>query len=546
MRHLCIHGLVALAMGMRADFEDEFAIAGEACDRGLHAGHEFDAPGGIAEWPSAVGGLLVKRGKADAEQPAVGITRFLPRPHGWKIDQLGSAFEDRAVVAAVERLLGDRHVGHLLRLHEIAQPDLQRVNADGLREAIHDELVADARQRTRDAAERLSGRLVAHHVDGATAQGADIVAALDVAERETALDPGRPRPWRVGAGVHDHIAFEAEDAALRVGITDDLALVVATIGIADEQLVAILDPSHRATQHHGRPGDADRFALDIGLETERCADVGRDHAQPALADAEDLRQSDLQRHRELMGDVDDKFVETVVVGGNAGAPLKRKGMHAVHAEASLDHMDRGGLGRGEVAAFELDVDQDIVAPLVVDKRLRLVERISHGHDGRQGLVLDLDARGEVLGFGRRCADDHGDRLADVPDFARGEDRPIGWLEAGKLRGRAHPADAGQIFGAKDVMLEACRLAYGEDAGVSMRAAHEHRVEHPRQLDVGAKLPATLKKPRVLQPRNPGADPKIVHRCAPAMMPTATQSKGYDITGRVTASELRWPFGARAL
>ena len=51
-------------------------------------------------------------------------------------------------------------------------------------------------------------------------------------------------------------------------------MVVATVGVAHEQLVAVLNPSHRPPQLHRCPGHADGFALDIGLEAEGGADIG--------------------------------------------------------------------------------------------------------------------------------------------------------------------------------------------------------------------------------------------------------------------------------
>ena len=77
LRHLGKDRLVALAVRMRAHFDDQFAIAGEPRDRRLHAGNKFDAPGGITERPGAVSGLLVERCKSHADQSAVRLALFL-------------------------------------------------------------------------------------------------------------------------------------------------------------------------------------------------------------------------------------------------------------------------------------------------------------------------------------------------------------------------------------------------------------------------------------------------------------------------------------
>ena len=381
-------------------------------------------------------------------------------------------------------------------------------------DAVHDDLVADAGERTRDAAERLAGGLVADDIDGAAAKGADVVAALHVADGEAAFDAGRPRPRRVGAGIHGDVAFQPEHAAIGVGIADHLAFVVAAGGVADEQLVAILNPAHRTAKPHRRPGDAHGFAFDVSLQAERGADVRHHHAQPALADAEHLRQPDLQRHRQLMRDIDDQLVEPAVVGGETNAAFERQRMHAVHAELALDDMGGGGLRRIQVAGFELDIDQDVVAPFVMNERRHFLQRIRHGHDRRQRLEIDLDQRRNVLGFRARRSKRHRNRLADVAHFADGKDRPIGRLEARQLRRRAHLADAAEVLGDINAVLEPLRLAHRDDAGVGMGAAHEGGVQHARQRDVGAELAAAFEKARVLEPRQSGANAEIACHRAP--------------------------------
>ncbi len=112
--------------------------------------------------------------------------------------------------------------------------------------------------------------------------------------------------------------------------------------------------------------------------------------------------------------------------------------------------------------------QDVVAPFVVDEWRRFPQRIRHGHDRRQRLELHLDARGEILGFGRGRGQRHRDRLADMAHLAGGEDRPIRRLKAGQICGRAHAADTGKITGEKDALLRALRLAHRDDARVRVR------------------------------------------------------------------------------
>ncbi len=83
-----------------------------------------------------------------------------------------------------------------------------------------------------------------------------------------------------------------------------------------------------------------------------------------------------------MRNVDDELVEPAVIGGDAGTALERQRMHAVHAEAALDHVGGSGLGGGEIASLQLHVDEDIAAPFLVDQRCAARKRIPHRHDRR--------------------------------------------------------------------------------------------------------------------------------------------------------------------
>ena len=145
-------------------------------------------------------------------------------------------------------------------------------------------------------------------------------------------------------------------------------------------------------------------------------------------------------------------------GRDAGAAFQRQRMHPVHPVASFDDVNRCGFRGVEVATGELDVDQDIVAPFVVDKRRRFFQRVRPGDDRRKRFKIDLDPGGEIdpRPTAARRRQRHCDRLTDVAHLAGCKDRPVGRLEARQLGGRAHPADALEIAG---VEKPAARLPF---------------------------------------------------------------------------------------
>jgi hypothetical protein len=137
--------LVSLPVRMGADFQNQLAVAGQTRNGRLHAGNELDPPGGIAERPRSVCGLLIEGRKADADQAPIRLGLFLPRADGRQPYQLSGTLERGAIIAAVQCFFGDGDVRHLRRLHEVAQARFERIDADGVRDGIHHNLMAAAR-----------------------------------------------------------------------------------------------------------------------------------------------------------------------------------------------------------------------------------------------------------------------------------------------------------------------------------------------------------------------------------------------------------------
>jgi hypothetical protein len=69
-----------------------------------------------------------------------------------------------------------------------------------------------------------------------------------------------------------------------------------------------------------------------------------------------------------------------------------------------------------------ELDEDVVAPLLVHQRGAGRARRQHVDDGRQFLVVDFDRGGDVLRLGARARHTHHHDLADIADLACREDR----------------------------------------------------------------------------------------------------------------------------
>ncbi len=108
-------------------------------------------------------------------------------------------------------------------------------------------------------------------------------------------------------------------------------------------------------------------------------------------------------------------------------------------------------------------------------------------DRVQGLVVDLDQLGPVLGQRARLGHDRGHRLADVAHLLLGQHRVllVGHLHAVERHPGIAPHAAGQVGGGDHGEHARGPIDHGDraDARVGVRAAHEGHMRHPLELDV---------------------------------------------------------------
>jgi len=85
-------------------------------------------------------------------------------------------------------------------------------------------------------------------------------------------------------------------------------MVVAGMRGGQQMLVAVLDPTHRVVEFQGQRRQDDLFRVEPGLGSETAADIGRDDADAALLEIEDLGQCDTDGVRRLRRGVEHDFI----------------------------------------------------------------------------------------------------------------------------------------------------------------------------------------------------------------------------------------------
>ena len=86
-------------------------------------------------------------------------------------------------------------------------------------------------------------------------------------------------------------------------------MVLAAVGVGGEALAAVLDPPQRDAELARRPGQRHLLGQQDALVAEAAADVGRDHADLALVDAQALGEAGAHDVRLLGGGVHDELAE---------------------------------------------------------------------------------------------------------------------------------------------------------------------------------------------------------------------------------------------
>ncbi len=91
--------------------------------------------------------------------------------------------------------------------------------------------------------------------------------------------------------------MQREEAAFDIERELGAGEMIARLVVDQEALGAGCDPAHRAAEPARREGDDAFLRIELALVAEAAADVGRDHAQRALGDAELLghRAADVMR-----------------------------------------------------------------------------------------------------------------------------------------------------------------------------------------------------------------------------------------------------------
>ena len=307
----------------------------------------------------------------------------------------------------------------------------------------------------------------------------------DAAERLVA----KPR-----ACVVERLRPEAEQRA--VVLHGDLGVVEPALVAVRHRHVEVgapLRPLHGTAELAREQAARDELRMRRDLVAEAAADVLRDEAQLVEPAAHRRPHHDLRESGELVVRVDRPLTDPLVELDERAVGLERRRVEPVEVEL-VDLHDLVGLGeRGvEVAPLVDALPHEVAAGVLVQHRLRLVERVSRVGDGVERLVLDLDELRCVARELARLGDDGDDRLADVAHLA---DRERVVLDVPARHRRDLKERIGErrdLFAGERAVDALHRLGLRDvdrgDVRVRVRRADEVDVAHAVALDVVDEVP----------------------------------------------------------
>ena len=402
-----------------------------ALAHGGGAGGGADAAGGLdADRDVLVGataGAFDVVGEADAAVTPGGAGGCLARGERGPAGAVEGELLAARVVAAIQHDLDAaagahrRRVRHALGGDEVAAADLGTVETQFARGAVEQALHGEHALRLAGAADRGDRDLVGdggadrhaegrHHV-GKRHGGDGALRHVDAA--------GGP-----GAVIVHQLAADAQNATVRVGGELDVPVLVAFLGGGGEVFEAVLDPFDGTAEVPGGEGHHRLLRVEDQLGAEAAADIGRDHAELRLAEAEHVAEQALGGVRGLGGGPDGQPVLRRVGRGDDAAAFHRVAAAAVDPELFAEAVRGGGEGGVDRAVFHGHLGDEVGGRVAVGARGAGLQGVAAVGGGGQRVVFHLDQARGVLGDVAVVGQHDGDGFADEDDLMFGEHGPV--------------------------------------------------------------------------------------------------------------------------
>jgi hypothetical protein len=408
----------------------------------------------------------------------------------------------------------------LVRVDGVAQPYLERVEAELLSGHVDKLLLRPDHLGDAEAAKRAGRRGVGVH---------DVRVDPDVRDRIGQHSDVRAdvhhlvSPQRRGAAVVDDVVPVSGDDSLAVEHQLRVPDLTGAGGAGQEDVGPAEHDLHRSAQPHRHHCGDHLVGEHLGLGPETGAHVRDDHPHPRARDLQRIGQSVAHHERRLRRRVDGEHSGERVVARHAAVRIECHRRLAVRAKP-LSHDDCGGRFRlarvadADPVAVEDVAGAELVADALLDQRRVGGDRGFRVGQHGQPFVGDADRLDRVLGLVAGVGDDRGDLLPLEDDLVRRQREVIadqqvlhqvapGLDAAHDVAGGQRRVHAGHGGGIGHIDID--------QAGVRPVAAQDPAVQHARQPDIVDEPGRAGEKSQILLPRNGLADELLLRRSRPS-------------------------------
>ena len=372
-------------------------------------------------------------------------------------------------------MAGHCGVRHLGRCDEVDPAHVGRVEPEPRRDQVHQPLVRQHRGDHADAAVRSFRALVGRDRVGLVLVVADVVRAGHQACARHRVEQRAERPDAVRADAGVNGRAQPENPSILADRRRKPDPLVPRVACGLHVLRARLHPLHRCIHPQRDPREEHLLRVDLGLDAEASADVGRDDPDPGSV------------HRQAFGHRFRDQVRDLGRGPQGDARAVWRGHHAAALDGGrrdarvdglcFDH-EVGAIERGaDIAPTALAEVVEVARDVIVNERGALAERRVAVHDRGQHFDVGLHALRGVSRFVPAALDHGRDHLAHEADTVPGQDRP----------GRREGAGRGQVH--RQRPARAFEVGRGErrrdafDPAACNRASHERDVQASLGLKV---------------------------------------------------------------
>ena len=316
---------------------------------------------------------------------------------------------------------------------------------------------------------------------------------------------------RVGADRQRVVEIHRRDFAVPIDTHFRRAQMIAGLAVGDEGFETVGGVLHRLAEHLGDRGHRDFFAMDVDLEAEPAADIGRDHPHLVFRNAEMPGIDILHLIRRLVRLVHGQPFFHGAPFGEDRTPFEGRRRVAAEFEFMFDRERCRRQPRCRIAGNGRMLETQIVAELGMDRHRRRVERFHHIHDDGQLFPVHHHQIDGVFRFRPRRRHDGGDGFALITGAVdRQHVLRCGFMTGPVRRDGNHGlADRGHFRTGHDTHDAGRPGGHGRldalDAGVAVRAAHEGDVQHVRHGDIVGVASAAVDQAADVGPGDPRAD-----------------------------------------